>query len=204
MSWFSIDILKLDILMHLNITTRRGMGAIRWTPLAEHPKISQNQARIALTALNYGRLLVSQRETRTDLFRRVSDAAECLAQGQKEFSVSDWSMTVGGMELPVWPWSIESSEQLAKAKVYVARLQGSKAGSLSLNLKTAWGQELILTPVAALLLICVLSKELNDHERIRLGETLLALNRHWGSPEAASRLGSDQKAFESALPTLLT
>ena len=204
MSWFSIDILKLDILMHLNITTRRGRGAIRWTPLAEHPKISQNQARIALTVLNYGRLLVSQRETRTDLFRRVSDAAERLAQGQKGFSVNDWSMTVGGMELPVWPWSIESSEQLAKAKVYVARLQGSKAGTLSLNLKTAWGQELILTPVAALLPICVLSKELNDHERIRLGETLLALNRHWGSPEAASRVGSDQKAFESALPTLLT
>ena len=199
-----MDILKLDILMHLNITTRHGRGAIRWTPLAEHPKISQNQARIALTVLNYGRLLVSQRETRTDLFRRVSDAAERLAQGQKGFSVNDWSMTVGGMELPVWPWSIESSEQLAKAKVYVARLQGSKAGTLSLNLKTAWGQELILTPVAALLPICVLSKELNDHERIRLGETLLALNRHWGSPEAASRVGSDQKAFESAFPTLLT
>jgi len=61
--------------MHLNITARCGRGAIRWTTLAEHPKMSQNQARIGLAALNYGRLVVSQRETRTDLFLRVSDAA---------------------------------------------------------------------------------------------------------------------------------
>jgi len=112
-------------------------------------------------------------------------------------------MTVGGIELPVWPWSIESPEQLANAKMYVAKLQGSKVGTLSINLKMAWGQELILAPVAALLPLCVLSKELNDDERIRLGETLLALNRYWGSPESAARIGSEVKAFESALPTLL-
>jgi hypothetical protein len=165
--------------------------------------MSQNQARIALAALNYGRLVVSQRETRTDLFRRVSDAAERLARGQKEFAVSNWSMTVGGIGLPVWPWSIESPEQLANAKVYVARLQGSKVGTLSINLKIAWGQELILAPVAALLPLCVLSRELDDDERIRFGETLLALNRYWGSPESATRVGSEVKAFESALPTLL-
>jgi hypothetical protein len=129
--------------MYLNITARSGRGAIRWTPLAEHPKMSYNQARIAIAALNYGRLLVNQRETRTDLFRRVSDAAERLARGQKEFAVSNWSMTVGGIELPVWPWSIESPEQLVNAKVYVAKLQGSKVGTLSINLKMAWGQELI-------------------------------------------------------------
>jgi len=207
MGWFSTDsstdYLKLDILMHLNIAARSGRGAIRWTPLAEHPKMSQNQARIGLAALNYGRLVVSQRETRTDLFRRVSDAADRFARGQKEFAVSNWSMTVGGVELPVWPWSIENPEQLANGKVYVARLQGSKVGTLAINLKMAWGQELILTPVAALLPLCVLSKELNDDERIRLGETLLAVNRYWGSPEFTARIGSEVKAFESALPTLL-
>src|SRR5437870_11103442 len=91
MGWFSTDYstdyLKLDILMQLNITARSGRGAIRWTPLAEHPKMSQTQARIALAALNYGRLVVNQRETGTGLFRRVSDAAERLARGQKEFAV---------------------------------------------------------------------------------------------------------------------
>ena len=100
--------------------------------------MSPNQARIGLATLNYGRLVVNQRETRTELFRRVSDAAERLARGQKEFASNSWSMTVGGIELPVWPWSIESPEQLANSKVYVARLQGSKAGTLSINLKMAW------------------------------------------------------------------
>ncbi|MCY0725533.1 hypothetical protein OVW19_27740, partial [Klebsiella pneumoniae] len=69
MGWFSTDYLKLDILMHLNITARTGRGSIRWTPLAEHPKMSQSKARIALAALNYGRLLVNQKETGADLFQ---------------------------------------------------------------------------------------------------------------------------------------
>jgi hypothetical protein len=204
MGWFSTDYLKLDILMHLNVTARSGRGAIRWTPLAEHPTVSQNQTRMALAALNYGRLLVNQRETRTDLFHRVTDAAERLAQGEKEFAVNGWSMKVGGIELPVWPWSIESPEKLANGKLYVARLQGSKVGTLSVNLKMAWGQELILTPVAALLPLFVLSKELDDQSRIRLGETILTMNRYWGSPESATRVGSEVEALKSALPTLLT
>ena len=112
MGWFSTDYLKLDILMHLNIAARTGRGAIRWTPLAEHPKMSQSQTRIALSALNYGRLLVNQKETRADLFQRVTKASERLAQGEKEFSVIRWSMKVAGTELPVWPWSVESPEQI--------------------------------------------------------------------------------------------
>jgi hypothetical protein len=204
MGWFSTDYLKLDILMHLNVTARSGRGAIRWAPLAEHPTVSQNQTRMALAALNYGRLLVNQRETRTDLFHRVTDAAERLAQGEKEFAVNGWSMKVGGIELPVWPWSIESPEKLANGKLYVARLQGSKVGTLSVNLKMAWGQELILTPVAALLPLFVLSKELDDQSRIRLGETIFTMSRYWGSPESATRIGSEVEALKSALPTLLT
>ncbi|HEY5883770.1 MAG TPA: hypothetical protein VIT88_03745 [Pyrinomonadaceae bacterium] len=203
MGWFSTDYLKLEILMHLNITARSGRGAIRWTPLAEHPKISQNQTRIALAALNYGRLVVNQRETRTDLFHRVSEAAERLAQGQKEFAVTSWSMKVGGIELPVWPWSIESPEQLTDGKLYVATLQGAKAGTFSVNLKMARGQELILTPVAALLPLCVLSKELDEQSSISLGKTLLQMNRYWRSPESATRIGSEVEAFKSALSVLV-
>ena len=67
----------------------------------------------------------------------------------------------------------------------------------------AWAQELILAPVAALLSLCVLSKELNDDEGIRFGKTLLALNCYWGAPESAARIASEVKAFESALPTLV-
>ncbi|HEY7318457.1 MAG TPA: hypothetical protein VIE89_12850 [Candidatus Binatia bacterium] len=168
--------MKLDILMHLNITARTGRGAIRWTSLAEHSKISQSRARIALAALNYRRLLVNQKETRADLFQRVTEASERLAQGQKEFSAIRWSMKVGGTELPVWPWSVESPEQITNGKVYVATLQGAKAGTLSVNLKMAWGQELILTPVAALLPLCVLSRELDDQGSINLGKTLVAIH----------------------------
>jgi len=203
MGWFSTDYLKLDILMQLNITARSGRGGIRWTPLAEHPKISQTQTRIALAALNYGRLLVNQRETRADLFQRVTEASERLAQGQKELGVTSWSMKVGGTVLPVWPWSIEGPEQLTDGKVYVATLQGAKAGAFSVNLKMAWGQELILTPVAALLPLCVLSKELDEQSSISLGKTLLQMNRYWRSPEAASRTGSEAEAFKSALSVLL-
>ena len=203
MGWFSTDYLKLDILMHLNITARTGRGAIRWTSLAEHPKISQSQARIALAALNYGRLLVNQKETRADLFQRVTEASERLAQGQKEFSFIRWSMKVGGTELPVWPWSVESPEQITNGKVYVATLQGATAGTLSVNLKMAWGQELILTPVAALLPLCVLSTELDEQSRISLGKTLLQMNRYWRSPESAIRIGSEAEAFKSALSVLV-
>jgi len=203
MGWFSTDYLKLDILMHLNITTRSGRGAIRWTPLAEHSKLSQNQTRIALAALNYGRLLVDQRETREGLFQRVNEASECLAQGQKEFRVSAWSMKVGGSELPVWPWSIESPEQITEGKVYVATLQGAKAGTLSVNLKMSWGQELILTPVAALLPLCVLSKELDEQSSIRLRKTLLQMNSYWRSLESATRIGSEAEAFKNAISVLL-
>jgi len=203
MGWFSTDYLKLEILMRLNITDRSGRGATRWTPLTEHPKISQNQTRIALAALNYGRLVVNQRETRTDLFHRVSDAAERLAQGQKEFAVTSWSMKVGGIELPVWPWTIESPEQVANGKVYVAKLQEVKSGTFSVNLKTAWGQELILTPVAALLPLYILSKELDEQSSISLGKTLLQMNRYWRSPESAIRIGSEAEAFKSAISVLI-
>jgi hypothetical protein len=203
MGWFSTDYLKLDIRMHLNITARSGKGGIRWTPLAQHPKISQTQTRIALAALNYGRLLVNQRETRSDLFQRVNEASERLAQGQKDFSITGWFINVGGTELPVWPWSIESPEQITDGKVYVATLQGAKAGTLSVNLKMAWGQELILTPVAAILPLCVLSKELDEQSRISLGKILLQMNRYWRSPESASRIGSEAEAFKSALSDLL-
>jgi len=103
----------------------------------------------------------------------------------------------------MWPWSIDSPEQLANGKVYVVKLQESKVGRLSVNLRMAWGQELILTPVAALLPLCVLSKELDDQSRIRLGETMLQMNRYWGTPESATRIGSEVEAFKSALPILL-
>src|SRR5215470_8273599 len=184
MGWFSTDYLKLHILMQLNISARNGRGALRWTALAEHPKLSQTQTRIALAALNYGRLLVNQRETRADLFQRVSEASERLARGQKDFCVTGWSIKVGGNELPVWPWSIESPEQLTNGKVYVATLQGAKAGTLSVNLKMAWGHELILRPVAALLPLCVLAKKLDEQSSISLGKTLLQMNRYWRSPES--------------------
>jgi len=62
---------------------------------------------------------------------------------------------------------------------------------------------LILTPVAALLSLCVLSKELDEQSLISLGKTLLQMNRYWGSPEAASRIGSEVEAFKGALPVLL-
>ena len=204
MGWFSTDYLKLDILMHLNITARTGRGAIRWTHLTEHPGISQPQTRIALAALNYGRFLINQKETRADLFQRVNDASERLVQGQKEFSVTHWSMKVAGTELPVWPWCVESPEQITNGKVYVATLQGAKTGTLSVNLKMAWGQELILTPVASLLPLFILSTELDEQNSVTLGKTLLQMNRYWRSPEAASRTGSEAEAFKSAIPVLVT
>src|SRR6185369_9525493 len=104
-------------------------------------RISQPQTRIALAALNYGRFLINQKETRADLFQRVNDASERLVQGQKEFSVTHWSMKVAGTELPVWPGALKAPEQITNGKVYVATLQGAKTGTLSVNLKMAWGQE---------------------------------------------------------------
>ena len=112
-------------------------------------------------------------------------------------------MKVGGTELPVWPWSVESAEQITEGKVHVATLQGAKVGTLSVNLKMAWGQELILTPVAALLPLCVLSRKLDEQSSVSLGNILLQMNRYWRSPESASRIGSETEAFKSALPVLL-
>ena len=134
----------------------------------------------------------------------MNEALARLTQGQKEFSVIPWSMKVGGTELPVWPWSVESPEQLIGGRVYVATLQGAKAaGTLSVNLKMSWGQELILTPVAALLPLCVLSQELDEQSGVVFGKTLLHMNRYWRSHEAATRIGSEAEALKSALPVLL-
>jgi len=129
--------------------------------------------------------------------------SQSVSYRAKRNSRSLSGLKVGGIELQVWPWSIDSPEQLANGKVYVVKLQESKVGRLSVNLKMAWGQELILTPVAALLPLCVLSKELDDQSRIRLGETMLQMNRYWGTPESATRIGSEVEAFKSALPILL-
>ena len=129
--------------------------------------------------------------------------SQSVSYRAKRNSRSLSGLKVGGIELQVWPWSIDSPEQLANGKVYVVKLQESKVGRLSVNLRMAWGQELILTPVAALLPLCVLSKELDDQSRIRLGETMLQMNRYWGTPESATRIGSEVEAFKSALPILL-
>jgi len=104
--------------------------------------------------------------------------SQSVSYRAKRNSRSLAGLKVGGIELQMWPWSIDSPEQLANGKVYVVKLQESKVGRLSVNLRMAWGQELILTPVAALLPLCVLSKELDDQSRIRLGETMLQMNRY--------------------------
>ena len=54
-----------------------------------------------------------------------------------------------------------------------------------------------------LTLTSVLFNALDDVGRIRFGEILFTMNRYWRSPESAARIGSEVKAFESALPRLL-
>jgi hypothetical protein len=204
MGSFSTDYLQLDILMHLDVNSGNGVGATRWQHLTAHPKLSNHQARIALVALNYGRALLNNDETRVELFHRVGIAAEGLVRGDRLLSLDPWFLEVAGTKFSIWPWLTDSPDNLREAKVYVARLKGSKGpmGILLLDLKMAWGQERILVPVAALLPLYILAKELDEQGRIRLGETLLAMNRFWGVPERVT-MGSEIMAFASALPKLL-
>lgn len=143
-------------------------------------------------------------ETRVELFHRVGRAARQLVVGNPVFTVETWDLQAGGMSFPIWPWRLIGPGELKNPKAYVATLIGSDTEeSFGILLDMAFGLERILAPASALVGLSALSQELNRDGRLLLGQVLLAMNEYYGTPQTASRLGSEVAALRAAQPLLL-
>lgn len=204
----SADYLRLEILMDTDaprlLQGQTPTAFVRWRTLSPHPFLSTDRARIALTALLYGRILFAHEETRTELFQRVQRAAEKLADGEPTFPVERWRLQAGGMSFPIWPWRIVNPTEFKSPKVYIATLTGREDGRrLAIQLNMALGLERMLAPASALIPLFTLSKELDAQDRRRLGNVLRAMNKFYGTPERSAELLSEVAAFSAAQPLLL-
>src|SRR3990172_769352 len=202
--------LRLDIMMDTD--ARRlaaripGQAAVRWEAIASHPMLPGDRARIALAALLYGRILFAHEETRADLFARIERAARGLAEGDDTFKVESWDLRAGGLSFPIWPWRLVGPGELTSARTYKygATLIGSHTGEFfGILLDMAFGLERVLAPASALITLSAVSQELDRNGRMLLGEVLLAMNGHYGTPHATARPGSEVAALRAALPLLL-
>lgn len=208
LSFAQATYLRLETMMDTDarrLTARiPGQAAIRWETIASHPSLPGDRARIALAALLYGRILFAHEETRVELFARVERAARGLAEDGSIFKVDTWDLQAGGMSYPIWPWRLVGPGELTSAKTYVATLIGSHTGELfGIRLDMAFGLERVLAPASALVTLSAVSQELDRNGRILLGQVLLAMNGHYGTPQAISRPGSEVAALRAALPLLL-
>jgi hypothetical protein len=194
---------RLEILMDFDLQLGIGLAATRWQTLRSHPQLTESLARIALVALLYGRTLVNHAETRSELYERVQRAAQGLFEGDPSPQFDEWKLEAGGLSFQIWPWSIVSPEQLSKSKAYTATLLPLQGGTLGIYLDMAGGLERVLAPSAPVISIFRLSDELEAHERQKLGATLLAMNSFYGRPERSKKIGSELRALQAALPTLL-
>lgn len=200
--------LRLEIMMDTD--ARRlaaqipGQAAVHWETIASHPLLPDDRDRIALAALLYGRILFAHEETRVELFHRVGRAARRLVEGEPTFKVDTWNLQAGGMSFPIWPWRLVGPGELKSAKVYIATLIGSDTEEFfGILLDLAFGLERILAPASALVALSALSKDLDRDDRILLGQVLLVMNGYYGTPQTASRVGSEMAALRVALPLLL-
>jgi len=92
MGWFSTDYLRFGYSDAFEYLRAKWQGSNPMDAACRTSgTIPKPNTHGALAALNHGRLVVNQRETRADLFHRVSDVAERLVQGQKEFAITVWS-----------------------------------------------------------------------------------------------------------------
>lgn len=204
MGWFSTDLARLDVAMDFSLDSGRGRAAVNWLQIREVPTLSSTQQAIAAAVLIYGRtLFVTNEENRRELFARVHNAAVALRQSGL-FVLTDWSLEAGGRQFWIWPWAIEPTTVPIRGKTYSATLRASKGGSLFIKLKVPLGLDRVLAPSAALIVLHVLSSQLEGGDLQRLAGTLLAVNEYYGHPDAAKAIGSDTKAFTSALPHLLS
>jgi hypothetical protein len=171
--------------------------------LRPHPTLGYDEARIALAALLYGRMLLAHAETRSELYGRVAAAARAAASDGVPFDFAPWTLPAGDGQFVIWPWQWQSPDTIdGKIRTYVATLRGDRKGGLWAHVKMAWGLERVLAPSSALLALQGLSRELPGEDRRRLALVVLAMHAYYGSPECAASLRSDVRAVEAALPSL--
>lgn len=175
----------VDILMEYDLVSRSGRAALVWEPFESHPLLSEVDAKIAMAVMVYARLLSSHEETRSELFNRVTDIAEELIMTGK-FHTLDWNLTIQGFKFTLWPWTLHTATELKNPRVYKATLiqtplTQTTGGLIDMGL----GQERVLAPSAPLILIKVLSEELDSKDNYKLGRALLEANIQFGTPENA-------------------
>jgi hypothetical protein len=194
--------LKLDVLMNFDMLSGQGVSALRWIVIRPHVSLSDEQSRVALVALLYARTLVNQKETRGELFDRMTQAAQRVLQGDGNLTFEPWKLHAAGKDFSIWPWVLTEPERVTDAKTYTATLQSTSGGSLTIHLKMAFGQELVLAPSSALIATSGLGKALNESGRARLAEILLGINAHYRSSHNIG-IGSEPGALAAAMPALV-
>lgn len=198
----SDDSLSLDILMHYDVATDKGVAGLRWIPTQRRQSITDEQCKIALVALLYARTLVNQEETRRPLFDRVAQAARQVLEGKGKFDFEGWILRKGGMSVCVWPWTVTNPEMISSPKTYTATLLSSPvSGSFGIHLSMAFGLELVLVPASALIAICGLAKTLPENDLGKLARVLLEINGFYQTRTKFS-IGSEPEALKAAMPEL--
>ena len=194
--------LSLDILMHYDLATDKGIAALRWNPTQPNPSFSNEQCKIALVALVYARTLVNQKETRQPLFDRVAEAARQVLAGNGKFDFESWTLQKEGMSVCIWPWTLTEPEMVSNPKTYTAELFPLPvSGSFGINLNMAFGLELVLVPASALIAISGLAKSFGENDVARLARVLLEVNAFYHS-NAKFSIGSESQALKAAISEL--
>lgn len=179
-----------------------GEGGVDWQAVAPCAELPDDLAKIGLACLHYGRILAVHKESRPELFQRVGQAAQALADGEPEAGFEPWSLQAGDANFSLWPWTLSNAHDIEKPKTYVATLRAKRPRELSVHLKMAWGLERMLAPGSVLVVLTTLAAGLDEAHRRLLGRALLAMNAHYEIPERAAGPGKETKAFTTVLPIL--
>jgi hypothetical protein len=191
------EYVTLKIKMEYAPGEKIGYGSAQWTTINPHPVFSESKAKIAISALNYGRALAIQEITRKKLFYYVDEIATSLIRtGSANFF--DWPYRILFFTYNIWPWTINSYYNGGGQNIYTVTMGVNRDGMTGIILNMTSGREKVLIPSAALIPLYILANSLELEERKTLGHVLSAMNRYYEIPEGASGNTRDMRAFEFA------
>ena len=219
MGWLSgqHDYVRMHVSMEFDVGVARrgssdfnGFAWVHWETLREHPWLDEERAQIALAALHYGRILAIHKETRSELFWRVDEAARKLLSPPGwdidarvaffDELFDDWALDVEGRPFYIWPWRISEprGKPLVRPKTYSSTLKADpKRGDFSIWLKMALGLERLLAPASSLISLSFVASRLFDSEQqALLGKVLLGMNEFY-CPTMERRKGFCIRLFYS-------
>jgi len=195
--------LLLEIKMDFDLSSGYGNASLKFELINPIPNVPESVLYMCLASLFYGRILYAHKETRTELFYIINDAADKMIGGIKDIEFENWSLNIYNKDMHIWPWNIDNTNELPDAKVYKVILEGSALDKFSINLKMTFGIEKILARASVLILTYCLPRMLNDEGVQSFGSFLKGMNNYYGTPSGAGGLLSEKKAFKNVIKPLL-